>query len=150
MMCTLIVGVFFLLRIPRPPRSTLTDTLFPYTTLFRSVVLGAASGAHADETNDKNAGDKKAGMAADAMRLLEQADRLKAGVPASSAAGLLAPTPGPALTDADRGRALRAGITPAQGLDVRNAPGAPPAPGPSFGCTVTFIHPLLPLSAPLH
>src|SRR3546814_11984864 len=24
------------LRIPRPPRSTLTDTLFPYTTLFRS------------------------------------------------------------------------------------------------------------------
>src|SRR3546814_15972185 len=23
--------------IPRPPRSTLTDTLFPYTTLFRSI-----------------------------------------------------------------------------------------------------------------
>src|SRR3546814_16234203 len=29
-------GVFFFLRIRRPPRSTLTDTLFPYTTLFRS------------------------------------------------------------------------------------------------------------------
>src|SRR3546814_4883294 len=28
-------GVFFL-RIRRPPRSTRTDTLFPYTTLFRS------------------------------------------------------------------------------------------------------------------
>src|SRR3546814_20606062 len=27
---------FFLLMIRRPPRSTLTDTLFPYTTLFRS------------------------------------------------------------------------------------------------------------------
>src|SRR3546814_10854388 len=26
--------------IRRPPRSTRTDTLFPYTTLFRSVVLG--------------------------------------------------------------------------------------------------------------
>src|SRR3546814_15572375 len=26
----------FLLRIQRPPTSTLTDTLFPYTTLFRS------------------------------------------------------------------------------------------------------------------
>src|SRR3546814_8601932 len=26
--------------IPRPPRSTRTDTLFPYTTLFRSVALG--------------------------------------------------------------------------------------------------------------
>src|SRR3546814_19653827 len=31
--------IFFLLRIRRPPRSTRTDTLFPYTTLFRSVDL---------------------------------------------------------------------------------------------------------------
>src|SRR3546814_1407604 len=30
---------FFFLRIRRPPRSTLTDTLFPYTTLFRSAPL---------------------------------------------------------------------------------------------------------------
>src|SRR3546814_13245859 len=30
--------VFFFLTIRRPPRSTLTDTLFPYTTLFRSHV----------------------------------------------------------------------------------------------------------------
>src|SRR3546814_3472663 len=29
----------------RPPRSTRTDTLFPYTTLFRSVVYGSATGA---------------------------------------------------------------------------------------------------------
>src|SRR3546814_20371558 len=29
--------VFFLLMIRRPPRSTRTDTLFPYTTLFRSL-----------------------------------------------------------------------------------------------------------------
>src|SRR3546814_18991273 len=28
----------FCLRIRRPPRSTLTDTLFPYTTLFRSIL----------------------------------------------------------------------------------------------------------------
>src|SRR3546814_14487495 len=28
---------FFFLRIRRPPRSTCTDTLFPYTTLFRSL-----------------------------------------------------------------------------------------------------------------
>src|SRR3546814_18941418 len=38
-MCTLYVlcvGVFFFLMIRRPPRSTRTDTLFPYTTLFRS------------------------------------------------------------------------------------------------------------------
>src|SRR3546814_10932518 len=29
---------FFFLMIRRPPRSTLTDTLFPYTTLFRSAL----------------------------------------------------------------------------------------------------------------
>src|SRR3546814_12189510 len=30
------IGVLFFLMIRRPPRSTRTDTLFPYTTLFRS------------------------------------------------------------------------------------------------------------------
>src|SRR3546814_4981527 len=30
------MSLFFLLMIRRPPRSTRTDTLFPYTTLFRS------------------------------------------------------------------------------------------------------------------
>src|SRR3546814_11930979 len=30
--------IFFFLMIRRPPRSTRTDTLFPYTTLFRSYV----------------------------------------------------------------------------------------------------------------
>src|SRR3546814_1357745 len=33
---------FFFLMIRRPPRSTRTDTLFPYTTLFRSPVHRAA------------------------------------------------------------------------------------------------------------
>src|SRR3546814_3297413 len=32
--------VFFVLMIRRPPRSTRTDTLFPYTTLFRSQMAG--------------------------------------------------------------------------------------------------------------
>src|SRR3546814_11780519 len=31
--------MFFFLRIRRPPRSTRTDTLFPYTTLFRSWLM---------------------------------------------------------------------------------------------------------------
>src|SRR3546814_16903128 len=31
------VLLFFFLMIRRPPRSTRTDTLFPYTTLFRSI-----------------------------------------------------------------------------------------------------------------
>src|SRR3546814_11623844 len=37
-MCYVSCVVFFFLMIRRPPRSTRTDTLFPYTTLFRSVV----------------------------------------------------------------------------------------------------------------
>src|SRR3546814_1040390 len=32
--------MFFFLMIRRPPRSTRTDTLFPYTTLFRSASMG--------------------------------------------------------------------------------------------------------------
>src|SRR3546814_15542520 len=49
-MCLIIVSVYlvvscfsvlcFFLMIRRPPRSTRTDTLFPYTTLFRSAVTG--------------------------------------------------------------------------------------------------------------
>src|SRR3546814_7146047 len=38
-MCHIILYLFiFFLMIRRPPRSTRTDTLFPYTTLFRSAV----------------------------------------------------------------------------------------------------------------
>src|SRR3546814_1991346 len=41
LMSSLTFTIFFLM-IRRPPRSTRTDTLFPYTTLFRSVIeLGA-------------------------------------------------------------------------------------------------------------
>src|SRR3546814_14980865 len=35
------ISLFFFLMIPRPPRSTRTDTLFPYTTLFRSGYLAS-------------------------------------------------------------------------------------------------------------
>src|SRR3546814_5049500 len=34
--CDIVCDCFFFLMIRRPPRSTRTDTLFPYTTLFRS------------------------------------------------------------------------------------------------------------------
>src|SRR3546814_10471709 len=40
--------MFFLLRIRRPPRSTRTDTLFPYTTLFRSADFRRADLTKAD------------------------------------------------------------------------------------------------------
>src|SRR3546814_16817858 len=35
---------FFFLMIRRPPRSTRTDTLFPYTTLFRSAAAAPLAG----------------------------------------------------------------------------------------------------------
>src|SRR3546814_21093129 len=38
MWCGVTWSVFFFLMIRRPPRSTRTDTLFPYTTLFRSLL----------------------------------------------------------------------------------------------------------------
>src|SRR3546814_5689996 len=34
-----VIVIFFVLMIRRPPRSTRTDTLFPYTTLFRSLLV---------------------------------------------------------------------------------------------------------------
>src|SRR3546814_21112443 len=40
----------FLLMIRRPPRSTRTDTLFPYTTLFRSGGSAGAARAHRRRT----------------------------------------------------------------------------------------------------
>src|SRR3546814_12855059 len=36
-------SVLFVLMIRRPPRSTRTDTLFPYTTLFRSALSGRSA-----------------------------------------------------------------------------------------------------------
>src|SRR3546814_11665082 len=49
-MCHLLLWllVLFFLRIRRPPRSTRTDTLFPYTTLFRSRDLAHLLAAQGD------------------------------------------------------------------------------------------------------
>src|SRR3546814_13225240 len=40
--------VFFFLMIRRPPRSTRTDTLFPYTTLFRSLTRETTASCHTE------------------------------------------------------------------------------------------------------
>src|SRR3546814_19856255 len=42
-MCVCFEFIFFLM-IRRPPRSTRTDTLFPYTTLFRSMFVAVIMG----------------------------------------------------------------------------------------------------------
>src|SRR3546814_9233626 len=40
-----LVFTCFFLMIRRPPRTTRTDTLFPYTTLFRSIIISRVSAA---------------------------------------------------------------------------------------------------------
>src|SRR3546814_14048789 len=41
--CFICILLFFFLMIRRPPRSTRTDTLFPYTTLFRAGLISVGS-----------------------------------------------------------------------------------------------------------
>src|SRR3546814_8493432 len=55
--CTIFLccSFFFFLRRRRPPRSTRTDTLFPYTTLFRSL-SGQKRGNHDQPICEKGAG----------------------------------------------------------------------------------------------
>src|SRR3546814_16602196 len=49
LLCTFMIIRCFFLMIRRPPRSTRTDTLFPYTTLFRSDQWSSgAGGRHGD------------------------------------------------------------------------------------------------------
>src|SRR3546814_8174275 len=78
-MFALYLFIFFFLMIRRPPRSTRTDTLFPYTTLFRSPRGGPPQGRaevdshHADHRRHEPEG---AAGPARAVRLRgERADR---------------------------------------------------------------------------
>src|SRR3546814_2497588 len=52
-----IMYVFFFLMLRRPPRSTRTDTLFPYTTLFRSLQR-AARYFQTDDPWEDSSGDE--------------------------------------------------------------------------------------------
>src|SRR3546814_18365249 len=78
----------FLLLVRRPPRSTRTDTLFPYTTLFRSQGLrrnlraGAHRGRHRDDlvlaADRVRQGLRRRGEAGGGhRRLREHGDRLR-------------------------------------------------------------------------
>src|SRR3546814_12045048 len=52
---------FFFLMIRRPPRSTRTDTLFPYTTLFRSADVEGALRKALSELVEAGAGRHRGG-----------------------------------------------------------------------------------------
>src|SRR3546814_13763664 len=62
--------IFFFLMIRRPPRSTRTDTLFPYTTLFRSDRHVDAHHAHFDRTRELAGGVAVAREDGDAVAIL--------------------------------------------------------------------------------
>src|SRR3546814_14338218 len=62
-MCYSIVLVFFLM-IRRPPRSTRTDTLFPYTTLFRSAPAGQRGRFGAERDHPERHGGARIDIAA--------------------------------------------------------------------------------------
>src|SRR3546814_14060910 len=47
-MCSDCKLVIFFLMLRRPPRSTRTDTLFPYTTLFRSITFVYVTHSHSE------------------------------------------------------------------------------------------------------
>src|SRR3546814_19189881 len=51
---TQLIAASCFLMIRRPPRSTRTDTLFPYTTLFRSETHRFADGAEVDDAHTAN------------------------------------------------------------------------------------------------
>src|SRR3546814_1225867 len=66
MVCT----VFFFLMIRRPPRSTRTDTLFPYTTLFRSQEV-----QRQQQQDDRHHLDRDLGQREVGRRQVDEADR---------------------------------------------------------------------------
>src|SRR3546814_5274951 len=63
----IIYVLFFFLMIRRPPRSTRTDTLFPYTTLFRSCAYRSPAGWFGDAVHpllqDRPGRRRRLGMA---------------------------------------------------------------------------------------
>src|SRR3546814_10582363 len=63
-----ILVFLFFLRIRRPPRSTRTDTLFPYTTLFRSCRISLRSQAPMQRRGCRQMGDPRQPIAAACAR----------------------------------------------------------------------------------
>src|SRR3546814_12196653 len=66
------VTVFFFLMMRRPPRSTRTDTLFPYTTLFRSIVMYKQARPHQKRRKRSGAEVREEGLVAARGLLLDR------------------------------------------------------------------------------
>src|SRR3546814_11639174 len=77
MRCVITYICFFVLMIRRPPRSTRTDTLFPYTALFRSVGKRADHQYRGLDADLAHGGDDR--QAVDAGQHAVERDRVVAG-----------------------------------------------------------------------
>src|SRR3546814_5823365 len=66
------VLLLFVLMIRRPPRSTRTDTLFPYTTLFRSLRRGHHLDRAVVDHHQRDIDDDREADIGDPMMALEQ------------------------------------------------------------------------------
>src|SRR3546814_15116068 len=73
-----LIVLFFFLMIRRPPRSTRTDTLFPYTTLFRSVAHAGLAGVVAHDRADRLFGETRL-LRLEAVRLELALDQVALG-----------------------------------------------------------------------
>src|SRR3546814_2149929 len=75
---TIFQFIFFFLMIRRPPRSTRTDTLFPYTTLFRSLAEGIEKFAECfDIVGDVIVGEECRADALDGAHCVEKRIRVE-------------------------------------------------------------------------
>src|SRR3546814_15565876 len=78
---------FFFLMIRRPPRSTRTDTLFPYTTLFRSVGVVIALREEYAAEQQRGIDGRQFGLAAPRPVLIVEEMIEKAFVPGHAGGG---------------------------------------------------------------
>src|SRR3546814_20641686 len=125
-MCSQLVFiiVFFFLRIRLPPRSTRTDTLFPYTTLFRSGVEGLDAAEHRLDLGQRRAepvGDieQRGGEIAGLVDLVDQ-------VPGDDGLAPRKHRPGP--YEHVIGAAFRAAGARVESRALLRHPPAPPSP----------------------
>src|SRR3546814_19281803 len=70
--CGLLIVLVFFLMIRRPPRSTRTDTLFPYTTRCRSVQADSAGGQLLFPHRDFGAGNRGGNQHEHRRRLMRE------------------------------------------------------------------------------
>ncbi len=84
--------------------------------------------------------DPKAGMAADALRLLQQHDASASGAAASRKRDFLAPTPAATLGQAEFARFLDSGAASLRGIEVRDTTGLTPGREPYYEGRFRRVH----------